>query len=73
MLTHCLSDIITRTDRTFRYHSITAELHEEGSGSYLIRYDALVGRPPAPRLLPCVQVVGSDVAETGNLRERQTC
>lgn len=39
--------------------------------SYLIRYDALVGRPPAPRLPPCVQVVCSNMAETGNLTERE--
>lgn len=34
---------------------------------YLIGYDALVGRPPALRLLACVQEVGGDVAETGHL------
>lgn len=38
-----------------------------GRTRYLVRYDALVGRPPAPGLLPCVQEVGCDVAEAGHL------
>lgn len=39
--------------------------------TYLIRHDALVGRPPTLRLLPRDQEVCSDVAETGNLTERE--
>lgn len=51
----------------------TKKGQEEGhSGSYLIRNDALVGRPPALRLLPCIQVVSSNMAETGNLKERES-
>lgn len=51
-----------------RHTSRNRQLHQR----YLIRYDALVGRPPAPRLLPCVQIVSSNMAETGNLSERET-
>lgn len=40
--------------------------------THLVGHDALMGRPPASRLLSTNQVVGSDVAETGNLsREGQ--
>lgn len=39
---------------------------------HLIGYDAFVGRPPAPGLPPTVQIVGSDVAETGNLSNGTT-
>lgn len=39
---------------------------------YLIRHDALMGGAPASRLLPGDQVVGGDVAETGNLLEKRS-
>lgn len=47
------------------------ELRPQVCDTYLIRHDALVGRPPTLRLLPCDQVVRSNVAETGNLTERE--
>lgn len=41
------------------------------TSTHLIGHDALMGRPPASGLLSTVQVVGSDMAETGNLSREQ--